>query len=96
MSIKTLAASLAAGVAIGMLLAPEKGSKTRENIKSKADDLLNRLQNLKNSTGDELEELKEIFKNEIAGLKEETRKKVLDLLHSVKEGTNKLEHHLAS
>ena len=96
MRIQTLAASLAAGIAIGMLLAPEKGSKTRENIKSKADDLLNRLQNLKSSTGDELEELKAVFKNEIAGLKEETRKKVLEVLQSVKSGTTKLEQHLTS
>lgn len=96
MGMKTLATSLAAGLAIGILLAPEKGSKTREKMKAKADDLLNRLQNIKNSTGEELEELKEVFKNEIAGLKDDTRKKVLDILQSVKSGTTKLEQHLAS
>lgn len=93
---KTLGTSLAAGLVIGILMAPEKGSATREKLKAKADDLLNRLQNVKNSTGEELEELREVFKNEISGLKEETRQIVLAILQSAKSGTNKLENRLAS
>ncbi|MBI1782228.1 MAG: YtxH domain-containing protein [Sphingobacteriales bacterium] len=93
---KTLGTTLTAGLVIGILMAPEKGSKTREKMKAKADDFLNRLQNIKNITGEELEELKEVFKNEIAGLKDETRKKVHDILQSAKAAPNRLEHRLAS
>ncbi|MGE5108164.1 MAG: YtxH domain-containing protein [Sphingobacteriales bacterium] len=96
MSMKTIITCVAAGVAIGMILAPEKGSTTREKIKETLDDLLDRWQKLKGTTSDELEELKAVFRNEIAGLKEDTRKRVLEILQSAKIAGNHVKHQMAS
>jgi gas vesicle protein len=47
----------AAGVAIGMLIAPEKGSEMRARIKKSAGDLVDNLSNLFVKGREELEEL---------------------------------------
>ena len=47
----------AAGVAIGMLIAPEKGSEMRTRIKKSAGDLVDNLSNLFVKGKEELEEL---------------------------------------
>jgi len=47
----------AAGVAIGMLIAPEKGSEMRSRIKKSAGDLVDNLSNLFVKGKEELEEL---------------------------------------
>lgn len=49
----------AAGVAIGMLLAPEKGTDIRRNISSKAGDWASNLGDLFANAKDELSNLKE-------------------------------------
>ena len=48
----------AAGVAIGLLIAPEKGSKMRGRIQKKANGLANSLSNLFSNAKGELTELK--------------------------------------
>ena len=49
----------AAGVAIGMLIAPEKGSEMRQRIKKSAGDWIDNLSNLFVKGKEELEELKD-------------------------------------
>jgi len=47
-------AGIAAGVALGMLFAPEKGDKTRKNISKKGEDLANALNDTIEEKFDEL------------------------------------------
>lgn len=95
MSIKLIFACVAAGAAVGMLMAPESGNSIRNMISEKFDDLKERLYKVKNSKSD-IEELKEVFKHEIAGLKEDTRKRVLELLQATKQTGSHVKEQLVS
>jgi gas vesicle protein len=89
-------ALLATGVTIGILLAPDKGKKTREKIGDKFGDLKDNWQRFRGTTSDELDELKSTFKHEVAGLKEDTRQRVLELIKAAKATKNHIKEELTS
>ena len=95
MSMKIIFACVAAGAAIGMLMAPESGSSIRNMITDKYNDLRERLYKVKSSSTD-VAELKEVFKHEIAGLKEDTRKRVLEILQATRTTGNHIKEQLVS
>ncbi|MFT3823551.1 MAG: YtxH domain-containing protein [Chitinophagaceae bacterium] len=84
------ASGLAAGVLIGLLVAPAKGSETRQKIADSADQLRKKLRHLRGAASDELDELKSIFENEVDGLKDDVRERVLTLLKTAKASANNL------
>ena len=55
--------AIAAGVCIGLLIAPDKGSETRKKIADTASDWTDKLKNVFNSGHDEYENLKEKARN---------------------------------
>ena len=75
---------LAAGVAIGMLTAPEKGKDTRAKLAKQADKLKMKFNRLRRRDSAELDELEDIFAHDIEGLKEDVREKVLKLINARK------------
>ncbi len=85
--IGTLAGVLA-GVAVGLLVAPAKGSETRKKIAESTDKLRNKLRNIRGTAADELNELQEIFENEVSGLKDDVRSKILKLIEASKVSYN--------
>ena len=93
--IGTLAA-LAAGVAVGILVAPAEGKETRRKIADTADSLKRKLRNLRGVTMDELDELKEIFEKETEGMKEDVRNHVLELIRAAKERGNHIKEQALS
>ncbi len=95
MSMKLIFTCVAAGAAVGMLMAPESGTSIRNTISEKFHDLKERLYKVRKSSSD-VEELKEVFKHEIAGLKEDTRKRVLEILQATKLTGNHIKEQLTS
>ena len=87
MSVKSLLAATAAGVALGMLMAPEKGTDTQKKIGESLDKLKtkwNDIKSLKNISAEDLRELKETFKQHIEGLSDDVRSKILQIIESVR------------
>ena len=71
---------LAAGVLIGVLLAPAPGRETRQMITDAAGTVRRRLRNLKGASSEELQELIGIFERAIQGLQDDVRRRVLQLI----------------
>jgi len=89
-------ALLATGVTIGILVAPDKGKKTRQKIGDKFEDMKDTWHRFTGTTSDELDELKSTFKHEIAGLKEDTRQRVLELIKAARATKNHIKEELVS
>ena len=87
---------LATGVVIGILVAPAKGSETRQKISDAADSLKKKLQRLRGTTAEELDEMNEIFEHEVQGLKEDVRQRVLQLIKAAKSSSNNIKQEALS
>jgi len=79
---------LAAGIALGVLMAPAEGSETRQRISDTASSLKRKLRELRGVAADELDELREIFEREAEGMRGDVRDRVLELLRAAKEKGN--------
>jgi gas vesicle protein len=87
---------IVAGVAIGLLVAPAKGSETRQKISDSASNLKDKLGRLRGATSEELKELTDIFEHEVEGLKDDVRQRVLQLIRSSKAAGNHLKEQVLS
>jgi gas vesicle protein len=81
-----LLATLAAGTAIGLMLAPESGEKTRRKLTRKSKDLHDRLSHML----DEGCELIEQLKGDATGLASEARSTVKDAARAVRDTASSL------
>jgi gas vesicle protein len=95
MGVKSIVAAAAAGAVAGVLLAPEKGAAIRQKIGDKLKNVKEQWYKVKSSTL-EMEELKEVFRHEIAGLTDDTRKRVLEILEAAKETGNRMKQQIVS
>jgi gas vesicle protein len=87
---------LAAGVAIGMLVAPAEGSETRQKIADTADTLKKKLRKLRGIATDELDELKGIFERESEGMREDVRSRALELIKAARQKGNHIKEQALS
>jgi len=87
---------LAAGVAIGILVAPAEGRETRQRISDTADSLKRKIRQLRGVTMDELDELRDIMERETEGLREDVRSRVLTLIKAAKERGNHIKEQAMS
>jgi gas vesicle protein len=79
---------LVAGVAIGLLTAPAKGSETRDKIADTAGSIKRKIRRMRNQTMNELDELHDIFEHETDGLKDDVRERILKLIEASKNSYN--------
>lgn len=77
-------AGLTAGLALGVLIAPDKGSETRRKIKDTAEEMKHKVQQVLGHDSSELEDLERIFHDEVDGLQDDIRKRVLRLIEASK------------
>ena len=75
---------LLAGLSIGLLMAPASGTETRANISNKAGKVKGKIKTAFGASKTELDELKNVFANQIEGLEEDVREKVLKLIDASK------------
>ena len=87
---------LLAGITIGLLVAPAKGSETRAKIVDSADNLRKKIKRIGGTATDELDELKEVFECEIDGLKDDVRERVLKLIETSKASYNHIKQEALS
>lgn len=82
-------AGVAAGVAMGLLCAPDSGEETRRRIRSTTGNWRYRIRRLLGSGSDNLAELKHVFENEVTGMKDDVRERVLKLIDESKNSYDK-------
>jgi gas vesicle protein len=82
-------AGVAAGLAIGILTAPDSGEETRRRIKLSAHQLQGRIRRLLGKGADGLSELRYIFENEVTGLKDDVKERILKLIDESTETYDK-------
>ena len=90
MSLQRLFTAALSGIVIGLLIAPAKGSDTRKNISNSVDTIKDKIRRLRGTTNEELDELHQVFEQEVAGLREEIREKVLRLIEVSKKDYNNI------
>jgi gas vesicle protein len=86
MSLQKIMIGTLTGVVIGMLIAPAKGSETRQRLSDSAEKLRSKLRRIRGATNEELDELRNVFEHEVAGLREDVRLKILKLIEATKSG----------
>ncbi|MET6996136.1 YtxH domain-containing protein [Chitinophaga defluvii] len=89
-------AGLTTGIVIGMLTAPDSGEETRKKIRHTADNWRHRLNKLVGKGADDLSELKHVFENEVTGLKDDVRERVLRLIEESQGTYNKFKNEALS
>ncbi|MFI5195292.1 MAG: YtxH domain-containing protein, partial [Chitinophagales bacterium] len=67
MSLQRIFTATLSGIVIGLLIAPAKGSETRQKIADSADEIRDKVRRLRGNTNQELNELHEVFEHEIQG-----------------------------
>ena len=67
----TVLGAAAAGVVVGLLIAPDKGSETRKKISKKTEDWRNQVNNLIQTGKDYINDVAGTVKNEAEGLQED-------------------------
>lgn len=87
---------LVAGAVVGLMVAPASGAETRQKIADSADDLKKKLKRIKRRAGTELSDLEEVFSNQVSGLRDDVREKILKLIAQGKEGYNNLRQEASS
>jgi gas vesicle protein len=74
-----------AGLAIGLLIAPEKGSDLRDNLADNAGKMKDKFNRLLGRADARLDDLRDMLENNIDGLAEDVRHRILTILDDASE-----------
>jgi gas vesicle protein len=73
------------GLVAGLLLAPDKGENTRENLASTVDKWREKIDRLVGGGGAGLDELRDYLQQDISGLSADVRNRILTILDEAEE-----------
>jgi gas vesicle protein len=90
MSLHRLFTATLSGIVIGILIAPAKGADTRKKLNDSVENLKDKIKRLRGTTNEELDDLHRVFEQEVTGLREDVREKVLRLIEVSKKGYNNI------
>ncbi|MES2701581.1 MAG: YtxH domain-containing protein [Bacteroidota bacterium] len=96
MSTSRFVAGALIGFAAGLLLAPKRGAELRNDLAENADKLKRRLDRLAGKVGPELNDLRNILEDEVNGLSDDVRYRILSILDETEEGARAIKHNIAS
>ncbi|MDR3679162.1 MAG: YtxH domain-containing protein [Flavipsychrobacter sp.] len=80
MSTSKFFAGALVGLVAGLLIAPEKGEEMREDIAVNAEKWKKKLNKMLGKTGAELDDLKRLLGEEVEGLSDDVRHRILNIL----------------
>lgn len=84
----------AAGIAVGLLLAPRKGQELRDDITDQADKLKNKFGKLLGKANGNLEDLKTYLNKNIDGLTDDMKHRLIDLLDEAEDMAHTAKKHV--
>jgi len=85
MSTSRFLAGAVVGLVAGLLLAPDKGAQTRENLANTASRWRERLNQLASNASTSLDDLRDYLEQDIDGLPEDVRNRILTILDEAEE-----------
>lgn len=86
----------AVGLVVGLLVAPDKGENTRENIADTADKLKNKLNRMMGRAENNLDDLRALLDKEIGGLSDDVKNRILTILDEAEEMSYSPNGHLTN
>jgi gas vesicle protein len=85
MSMSRLMVGAAVGFIAGLLLAPDKGENTRKSLATAAEDWGDRLNRMMGKASVELDDLRGYLEQDISGLGDDVRSRILTILDEAEE-----------
>lgn len=86
---------IVAGAVVGLILAPQSGEETRQQILDSTKDLKQKWNKLTAKSLEELDDLQNVFKTEVSGLSDDIREKVLKLINKVRHSADHVSDEVA-
>jgi gas vesicle protein len=84
------------GLVAGLLLAPQKGEDLREELVDTADKWKKKLDKITGKASNELNDLREILEDEVSGLADDARLRILSILREAEDGAMSMKQTIAS
>jgi gas vesicle protein len=84
------------GLAAGLLLAPQKGEDLRNEIADSAGKWRKKLSRMTGKTKAELEDLRDLLEDEVGGLSDDVRLRILTMLDEGYESAGNIKRNIAS
>lgn len=96
MSTSKFFAGALVGLVAGLLLAPAKGEDLRNDIADSAEKWKKKLSNIAGKTSMELSDLRNILEDEVNGLSDDVRFRLLTILDEASDGAVRIKRNIAS
>jgi len=96
MSTSNFVAGALVGLLVGLLVAPEKGEDLRDDIADTADKWKKRIYKLTGKANKELSDLRKSLENEIDGMSEDVRRRILTILDESVDAARSVKGHVSN